>query len=176
MEREPVFIPKSEDRSFWGTPFVLVLTALILVVLIAFVATRREAPVAEELDGATPEAVIVRTTDLSQQEAALRLPAGFPAGIPVEAASITESIASDYAARGMTQYTVSYISAKGPAELFAEYERYMKGEGYQFGERGIDAETGSLYGTKDNDDLSVVVQAAQGLAGSMVQIAFLDRR
>jgi hypothetical protein len=176
MDREPVFIPKSEERSFWGTPFVLVLTALILVVAVAFMATRKDVRIADEANLTNPEEVVVRVTDLSSQEAAERLPEGFPSGIPVETGSVTESIVSDYAARGMTQYTVSYTSTKGPVELFAEYERYMKAEGYEFSPQGIDAERGTLYGTKDNDDLSVVVYAAQGVTGSTVQIAFLDRR
>jgi hypothetical protein len=102
-----------------------------------------------------------------------RLPAGFPAEIPVEIEGVTEAYARTYPERGVTQYTVVYKSASSLTEKFSEYESYMESAGYISAEDGSNMSSNFLSGTKDNDDLSVVL-SIDG-ESTVVNLTYLDR-
>lgn len=104
-----------------------------------------------------------------------KLPQGFPVGIPVEAANIVEAYSVPITLNGQTlmQYTVSYTTEKSRQAKYDEYLSYMTRQGYDFGGRGQDARNFTLYGIKDNDDLSVAVSPQE--VGNLVQISFIDR-
>ncbi len=169
-------MPHEDKRTIWGLPLVLVLAAVLVLAVSIFVTRRPTAPAQIEDISATKERVLVTQTDVTAADPSAKLPVGFPQGIPVEAATITESIRSEYADRGAVQFQVSFVSQKGPVELFKEYQDYMTLEAYDFGSQGLNPETGSLYGVKDGDDLSVVISSTGMGSGTLVQIGYLDRQ
>lgn len=105
-----------------------------------------------------------------------RLPAGFPADIPVELEGIVESYARTYPSNDMVQYTVSYHSAESMDVKYEEYDNFMTEASYGFSEDGKDQEHGYLYGTRENDDLSVTVSViSETDAETLVQVTYIDR-
>ncbi len=99
-----------------------------------------------------------------------KLPEGFPSVIPIELANITESYSARYPDRGLTQYTVSFTSFVSANDKYVEYEQYMRSEGYSV---VSNAANFSLYGRKENDDLSVVIGENNG--ETKVSLTFIDR-
>jgi biopolymer transport protein ExbD len=177
MDTQTPFMPHEEKKSLWGLPLVFVLLAVLVLVVIVFVVRRQQVsqlPVPAK-DSATKERVQVTQFDTTTNQSD-KLPNGFPQGVPVETATITESIRSEYADRQAVQLQVSFLSQRGPVELFSEYQDYMTRESWDFGSQGLNPEAGSLYGTKEGDDLSVVISSAGTGSGTLVQIGYLDRQ
>jgi len=102
-----------------------------------------------------------------------KLPKGFPTDIPVELANITESYSTDYKDAGFVQKSLVYTSEKSVAKLFSEYETFMKDSGYEISDSTTDEGYAYLYGSKNGDDLSVVLEGSDG--STIASITYLDR-
>jgi len=159
---------------------VILVIAVIVLVAIAYFLTKgyssqRQNTVApQEGPQITKENVVVKNTNLGAAGTAeSKLPEGFPSGIPVETAGVMESYSAVYQDRGLTQYAVSFTTDKSVVAVFGEYDLYMKNAGYAFGPEGRDEARYFLYGTKNNDDMSVAISSREGQ--TFVQIGFLDR-
>lgn len=85
---------------------------------------------------------------------------GFPASIPVESKGIFESYKTEYAAQGVTQYTVSYKSTKTQSALWDIYNTYFTGAKFDLSSSVNNKANGILYGTKGNVGLFVTISAS----------------
>lgn len=123
----------------------------------------------------TKENVQVKNTDLkSVTNQADKLPGGFPNFIPVETAQVTESYSMNFPDRKLTQYTVNFTSAKTLEQKHKEYSDFMNANGFVL-KPGSDTETTrTLYASKNNDDLLVVLSMVG--KETTVQIAYVDRQ
>lgn len=162
---------------------VFIVALFIILLIVAFAMTSLSKKPASEGTPATTETPTTKTTktevkvdkvDLTTAQGDARLPQGFPTDIPVETTGAFESYTADYPTRNFTQYTVSYTTTKTIKDTYALYLSYMTKAGYTFRSDGKDEKHGFLYGTKDNNDLSVVV-SAKGSETS-VQMSYLKKR
>lgn len=117
----------------------------------------------------TPMEVVVEHTQAVN--GVLPAPKDFPAGIPIENLDIIESATTNYPSQNAKQLSVSYQSSKTVAQKYAEYKDYMTKAGYTLTEGGTGANLKAVFGSKENENLSVVVSSADG--GSLVQVAYL---
>ncbi len=101
--------------------------------------------------------VSVKQAETNDIGSSFKLPAGFPTTIPVEQKSITESYSAYYQANKATQYTVSYESLKSVSEKWDEYNTFMTQNGYTIPKETSIKSKGLISGTKDKDNLSVVI-------------------
>jgi hypothetical protein len=99
------------------------------------------------------------------------LPTQFPANIPVETKNITENYKVAYNNTGLTQYTVSYTSAKTKTALWSVYNTYMKANGYDLNAKLTNQTKGTLSGTHANTSLVVVISSTS--AGSLVHLTYI---
>lgn len=150
--------------------------ALIIVLLVVvFLATiSKKSPSNTQKPEVTKENVLVNKVDLNSTSDKEKLPQGFPAFIPVETKDAFESYSASYPERKITQYTVSYKTSKTVSEKYDEYLSFMTKNGFTFSNDGQNKETGTLYGTKNGDDLLVVVSKSEDKTS--VQISYLDRQ
>ena len=118
--------------------------------------------------------VEVKYVQLDQAKTdAEKLPQGFPEGIPVEAAVVTESYAAKYQDPPATQYTVTFRTSKSVEAKYKEYVDYLTAEGYQISEGDKNAPVKTLQATKANDDFLAVISKLG--SSTQVQVGFLDR-
>lgn len=101
----------------------------------------------------------------------LLAPQGFPAGFPIEEGNVLESATAKYPDQGAKQLSVSYLSSKTVAEKYAEYKAYMTKEGYEITEGDSDSAVRTLFGTKVDVNLSVVMSVQDGK--TFVQLGYL---
>jgi hypothetical protein len=121
------------------------------------------------------EDVSVSDVNLLTAEGAERLPVGFPSDIPVEVGGAYESYAMDYEDRGVKQYTVSFVASESFEAAYRLYADYLSQNGF-ISERDLvfrNQNPETLYGTRDNDDISIVI--TQNDERVDVQISYLDR-
>ena len=123
----------------------------------------------------SPEGVKVSHVDLAKASTPKeKIPQGLPSGIPLETNNVRESYSAEYQDLNAIQYTVVFTTNSSVAEKFQEYVTYMKSQGYQITHQDKDAAVKYVYGSKDNDDLSVVI-SRQG-ESTQVQLTYLDRQ
>jgi hypothetical protein len=103
-----------------------------------------------------------------------KLPPGFPAGIPVEQATLTESYKANYASNGVTQYSVAYTSAKTKDALWKIYTDYATSAGFTVSASANKAK-GLFSATKANNQLSVVISTPTA-SGSFVQLTYIEKK
>ncbi|MEK7176956.1 MAG: hypothetical protein AAB719_01510 [Patescibacteria group bacterium] len=123
----------------------------------------------EETNEALPMEVVVEHTQAVN--GVLPTPKDFPKDIPVEKFDITESATTVYPSIGAKQLNISYQSNKSLDVKYKEYKDYMTKAGYTLSEGGTGANLKAIFGTKEKENLSVVVSSAGG--GSLVQVAYL---
>jgi hypothetical protein len=154
---------------------VLIIIALVLIGVVYFLLKKPSSPDGTNQEEVTKENVVVKNTNLSAAGAPeQKLPFGFPKSIPVELDGIVESYSAEYPERSIMQYTISFGTDDSTDTAFSEYSSFMKKNGYVFIENGENKAAGYLYGTKDNDDLSITISAQNGR--TLVQMSYLDRR
>lgn len=160
--------------------FIVALFVILLIIAFAL-SSFSKGPVKEPTPNTTTQAQTQKTTevtvekvDLTKAQGDARLPKGFPADIPVDATGAFESYTADYPTQHATQYTVSYATQKTVKDAYDLYLSYMTKNGYTFRPDGKDAKNGFLYGTKDNNDLSILV-SSKGTFTS-VQMTYLVRK
>jgi len=162
----------------------LILPALLLVLIIGAVyywyASRSSAPApAQNTQAATSTAAVAPNVDVQQvnlaqaTSAASKLPAGFPASIPVETAGIKESYKAVYTDHNVTQYTVSYSTAKSKDTLWRIYTDFGTANAFTVNASSTSRAQGVLDLRKGKDELNVVISSAG--SGSLVQMTYLDR-
>jgi hypothetical protein len=103
-----------------------------------------------------------------------KLPQGFPQDIPVNLETIVAGSTSAFTGRTYVQYSVSFLSDRTRAQEYQSYLSFMTNAGYEFGSAGRNPQQFSLYGTKDNDDLSITISEQSGK--TLVHIGYLDRQ
>jgi hypothetical protein len=118
----------------------------------------------------TQEDIVVENIDLSLVEGSARLPAGFPAGTPVELLGIYDSLRMSYVEIGSDLYSVSYTTERSAFEVYEEWQEYLQSEGYNIEPSRQNPENGILFGTRDNLEFMVVISGGDG--GSVVQISY----
>lgn len=114
----------------------------------------------------------VSWADTSAENQMDRLPKGFPQNIPVEIDNLEESYSIDYE-EGVTQSVVSFYTATSADDAFFLYEYFMTEEGYDFGPSGKSPTDKTLRGSKNGNDLTVIVGTLN--EGVFVQINYLNR-
>jgi len=117
--------------------------------------------------------VSLNEIDISSVSEEEKLPEGFPKDVPVELSNIEDSYSAVYEDDGFTQNSITYTSSKTIAEIYSEYEGFMEDSGYEITDSSLASGVASLYASKDNDDLSVVIANVSGL--STVSVSYLDR-
>ncbi len=164
---------EKQKKSF--LPLIAVLVILFLVIFGLSKVLKRDTPQNPTANTPVQEEVVVKKIDLtkatSPQE---KIPQGFPTYIPIETGEAYESYSMDYPERNVTQYSLSYVTNASKAVKYKEYVDFMTKNGFEFTKDGKNESAGFLYGTKNGDDLTIVI-ASTGTKTS-VQISFLDRR
>lgn len=170
-----------EPKKSQSLIFIVALFIILIIIAFAMMSLSKK-PTGGE-NSSAPQTPTTKTTttevkvdkvDLTTAQGNARLPQGFPTDIPVETTGAFESYTADYPTRNFTQYTVSYTTTKSVKDTYALYLSYMTKAGYTFRSDGKDEKHGFLYGTKDNNDLSVVV-TPKGTETS-VQMSYLKKR
>ena len=155
---------------------MLVLIILLAIIVLAFLlmqnVTKEDGSQTQVLK--TEENVEVKEVDLTTTFGENRLPSGFPSDIIVDTASIVQSYTANFPDRKISQHTLSYISEKPAKTVFTEYLDSLKKVGFQFAPNGIDEGNMALYGSREGNDLSVVISKSNGQ--TLVQITYLARR
>lgn len=149
---------------------LLPLAALVLLVVSVLVVYTMRKPGSEF----TKENVSVVKADLNSANQLSRLPADFPTNTPVETANLTDSLSMHYEDRAAVLYTVTYTSEDTNIRAYARWLTYMEEEGYNIPETGRNMEQWTLYGTKDNNELTLVISSRE--RGTQVQVSYLARQ
>lgn len=102
------------------------------------------------------------------------LPEGFPWSIPVDSMNITDSYTIDYDARGVTQYSVTYNTDISISEKYKMYKEFMIADGYTLTTDSSDGDVSSLYGTRDDSELSIIIDEVAD--ETRVQITYLEKQ
>ncbi len=119
--------------------------------------------------------ITVREVNLAKANTtAEKIPKGFPAAIPVLDERVVESYSSHYKDRGYTQYTVAYETFDDPKSLVNLYEVFMQADGYDVTDSSFEGNISSIYGTKDDNDLSIVIMD-RGDGDILVTLNYLQR-
>jgi hypothetical protein len=119
--------------------------------------------------GAKHEKMTVSTFDLTAALSdASSSPVGLPTDLPVEKQNITEQNRLEYPDRGVTLYSISYISAEEPSVVSATYNNYLQSHGYTLSTSTSTAELISYQAVLGADSLSVIVTPAA--SGTLVQL------
>jgi len=150
------------------TKTLFIIAGVIVLVLIGYVwysSTKVPSSALPKTDTATKTTtevkprsdVTVKQAEVSDIGSSFKLPAGFPATIPVEQKSITESYSAYYQTHKATQYTISYGSFKTVAEKWDEYNNFMTQNGYTIPKETSIKSKGLISGTKGKENLSVVI-------------------
>jgi len=176
----PPTIP-SKEKSYATSVPALVIIFLILIGVSIWMYTSGifvpKTPVAVQegiTQTASKETTTVRNVDLTQKTNRDQLPLGFPKNIPVDTSSrLTQSYVLAFPERNMSQYTAGFTTKETVVSQYKLYLDFMTNSGYLFAADGKNLNT-SLYGTKDNDDLSVVFSNQNGITN--VSISYLDRQ
>jgi hypothetical protein len=147
--------------------FVGVVLVVITVVLVRGYGADRSPEV-------TQEDVVVENIDLSLVEGDVRLPTGFPSGTPVELMGIYDSLRMSYTEIESDLYTVSYTSERSAFEIYGEWQEYLQNEGYSMEPSKQSLEAGTVFGTKDGNEMSVAINSIEEVVS--VQVVYLDRR
>jgi hypothetical protein len=134
--------------------------------------SRAQDPIAETQP--TPKAVATMIpTDLAQKSDRDQLPAGFPTDIPVDTSSkLSQSYVLNDPERNIKQYTVEFNTKLSAEAEYKNYLDFMNANGYNFAEKSKKINF-YLYGTKNNDDLSVVFSSQNNV--TTVSISYVDR-
>lgn len=98
-------------------------------------------------------------------------PAGFPQDIPLESGNLVESATTQYPREDARQLSLSYLSSKTMTQKYAEYKNYMEQTGYQITEGSAGSSLKTIWGTKENANLTVVVSSKEGK--TLVQLSYL---
>ncbi len=168
-----------EPKKSQSIVFIVALFIILLIVAFAMSSLSKKpvsegTPATSQTPTQKPKTEVkVDKVDLTTAQGDARLPQGFPTDIPVETTGAFESYTANYPTRNFTQYTVSYTTTKSVKDTYALYLSYMTKAGYTFRSDGKDEKHGFLYGTKDNNDLSVVV-STKGTETS-VQMSYLKK-
>jgi hypothetical protein len=157
---------------------LLVVVALVLGAGWFMLRNNAPEPIAEiieevEDDPNTVDVNGVLVTQANIRDSGLKVPAGFPASIPIEQANVTESYRAVYTEHNAVQYSVSYTSVKSKDALWDMYNSYLKSEGY-LAEQGTSKSQGQHIATKDGDTMSIVISTRGG--SSLVQLSLLVRQ
>lgn len=110
------------------------------------------------------------------QKADSKLPEGLPERLPVETAMAQESYSSHRDGREAALISYAYLSTKTPKQVYDEYHSYMVSNQYGITSQSVGSEVDdvlTIEGTKDGNDLSVVITNVGGAA--RVQISYLKR-
>ncbi|MDO8424027.1 MAG: hypothetical protein Q7S54_00260 [bacterium] len=116
------------------------------------------------------KSMVVEVASTPATNGVIPMPAGFPQGIPFEGI-ITESATTRYPEQNATQLSVSFQTPKTIDEKYAEYKAYLSQAGYIVTEGEPNAPAKSLFGTKMDANLSVVVSSPDGI--TLVQLSYL---
>lgn len=126
----------------------------------------------------TKENIDIQNVNLSSVKSdADKIPQGFPNDIPLEIANITEGQKANFVDRGVTQYTVSYKSAKSLSSKYSEYTNFASKSGYSFVANGYiktDSSSG-FYAIKGDDSLTVMVSEIPNEKNVLIQITYLHK-
>ena len=179
--------PQLQQPSKSSHSIILIVALFIILLIIAFAMSampKKQTQIVEDTQqpsSQTPSTpapqkqvtVDVQKVDLSTKTGAARLPQGFPTDIPVDASNAVDSYTANYPAQKATQYSVSYLTAKSIKDTYNEYLTYMTKTGYVLRPDGKDLAHGFLYGTYQNNDLSIVITTKD--TKTSVQITYLRR-
>lgn len=117
---------------------------------------------------------VYKRVDLNKSTS--KLPEGLPEGLPVETDMVEESYSSQRDGKGAELIAYTYLSTKSPREVYDEYHSYIVSNAYRITSQSVGTEMDevlALEGTKDGNDLSIVIADAGGAA--RVQISYLRR-
>ncbi len=174
-EQKNIGIPSNPSKK--TIPLLVGMFVVLLLIILgsALVSKKDPKPTTEQVSGESQEKVTVVKTDLKTvTDESQKIPQGLPQYIPVETKDTYESYVMNYEDRNLTQYSVSYLTATSPSLKYREYLDVMTKNGFVFGKDGKNESQGFLYGTKDNDDLTIVISKSG--SKTSVQISFLDRK
>src|SRR3989344_5187626 len=147
---------QKEKKLITITILVLVILAA-LYLLLAIKGAKTDSP--SEVNEEKNE-VIVENSLESATTADETVPAGFPKSIPIETGNIIESFKSTYSGAGLTQYTLSYKSAKNRNVKWTEYYDFMK-VSYSLVAGSTSKANGTIYGLRGDSGLLVTVTDSQ---------------
>jgi len=100
--------------------------------------------------------VQVTKVDVSS-ESESKLPENFPAGVPVEEGSVTESYTALYTKHNVVQYSVNYSTQRDKRQVWDEYVNYLNANGYRVVESDTNFNKGVLLGVNGTKSLNVVI-------------------
>jgi hypothetical protein len=138
---------------------VFIILGLLATLSVYYVTTHRRVvssvPVNTKFSS---ENVQVQNVDVSTG----KLPAAFPANIPIELANVTDSSILSYPDRHAEVDNVTYFSIKQQEELFSIYGAYFKANGYKVTNTSKKSELMMYQATKGNTEVSVSITPGQG--------------
>jgi nitric oxide reductase large subunit len=170
---EPNQIPTTETpaRNFFSMPMIIALFVLLFL-LVLFMYGRINSTKTENDPVVTQDKTIVYGGNLKSANSQERLPAGFPTDIPVETDSLEQSLKTEYPEKGLTQYSVTYTTAKSIEEVQTSYNSYFSKDGYEITSKVENPV--QIYASKNGDDVSVVIET-NSAGKTRVFVVFLDR-
>jgi len=157
--------------------YVIIFLLIVLGLIFAFAPSfnKNKKTTGPSVDEKAPdENVVVTKVDLKNTTGQDKIPQGFPLYIPLETNDAYESYTMDYKERNLTQYSVSYQTSATVSQKYKEYLDVMTKNGFEFAKDGKNEATGFLLGSKNNDDLTVVISRSG--EKTSVQISYLDRK
>lgn len=155
MPPQDILSPQSSNKKV-----ILLVVLFVILLVVAFL--MQPGKKKEQANENTKENVLLTRVDLTTATGENKLPSGFPEDIPIETVGITNSYKAVFpdrgiTGRGITEYTVSFISSKSKGEVYDMYEKFMVDSGYKFLPENQSKEKGILYGRNDSGDLSVFI-------------------
>ena len=162
-----------EETSSNRNPVLLVIFLIVIAIIVFFIIrggildTNSKELITQTSKGGVVTSFVNLAVARNEEE---KYPPGFPTFIPVEVDGVKESYSMNYEEQNSFQYSLSYLSKKTISEKFMEYESFMTQSGFDVKK---DPENFLLFGTKSNDDLSIVITSRE--EGTFVTLTYLDR-
>jgi hypothetical protein len=148
-----------------------IIVALIIAALLIVTVRYSKFGMAQKF---TNEKVRVEKIDIGNSSDTEKLPAGFPADIPVEFNNITDSQTLDYTDKKAKLYSITYVSARQFEELYAEYNRFFATNKYFVRTKTKTADRILFEAMQPEGSLTIIITPQSGKM--MVQIAYLARQ
>jgi hypothetical protein len=160
----------SQNKTIVST----IIIVIILVFGVGYMLFGKDTPPLQKDTATSPitnnsPVVLVENTPLVN--GIVPIPAGFPSDIPLEADKVLESATTHYPNQNASQLSLNYQSSKTIAQKYAEYKAYMEQRGYQMTEDNTSSSVKSIFGIKDDTNLSVVISNTN--EKTLVQLSYL---
>lgn len=158
-----------EKKSMAGGALAVLIILILLLIVIIVIQKRKLSP--------QPVPPVVQTPQEPQKtDFRTKLPADFPADIPIEkGVKVEQSYSLNYA--GQKQLTFVFQSTKTVKENYILYADFLKKQNWNVLSKYESPKISSLYDTKENSDINITISesAVTSSVKSQVSISILKK-